>query len=91
MRLEPKTEHQKMMDAWIADVKDGQKGRTACQEATETNPEEMRPNPGEKEVIAEWQENPNEEVALHSLRACQNKRMACQEGLEARSREDGAN
>jgi hypothetical protein len=31
----------------------------------------------------ERQENPNEEVAIHSLRACQNEWTACQEVMEA--------
>jgi hypothetical protein len=48
MRLEPETEHQEKMDAWIADPNDGQKESTACQEAAEANPEKMGPNPGEK-------------------------------------------
>jgi hypothetical protein len=34
MRLEPETELQEMMDAWIADMTDGRKERTVCQEAT---------------------------------------------------------
>jgi hypothetical protein len=29
------------MDAWITDLNDGQKERTACQEAMEANPEKM--------------------------------------------------
>jgi hypothetical protein len=40
-------------------------------------------NPREKEAIVEQQEIPNEEVAIHSLKACQNKRTACQETTEA--------
>jgi hypothetical protein len=31
----------------------------------------MEPNPGEKEAIVEQQEIPNEEVVIHSLKACQ--------------------
>jgi hypothetical protein len=30
MRLEPETEHQEKMDAWIANIKDGRKERTAA-------------------------------------------------------------
>jgi hypothetical protein len=62
MRLEPKTEHQEMMDAWMADMKDDRKERTSCQEA-------MEPNPGEMETVVKQQEIPNEEEAIHSLRA----------------------
>jgi hypothetical protein len=36
---------QEKTDAWIADMKDGRKERTACQEATEANPEKMELNP----------------------------------------------
>jgi hypothetical protein len=63
MSSEPKMEHQEKMDAWIADMKDGQKETTGCQEATEANP-------GRKEAVVERQEIPNEEVAVHFLRAC---------------------
>jgi hypothetical protein len=58
-----------MMDAWIADMKDGRK-ETSCEEATQANPEKMEPNPGEKEYVVERQKIPNEEAAIHSLRAC---------------------
>jgi hypothetical protein len=43
--MEPETEHQEKMDAWIADMKDGRKERTASQEATEANPEKMEGMP----------------------------------------------
>jgi hypothetical protein len=43
MRVEPETEHQERIDAGIANMKDGRKERTACQEATEANPEKMEP------------------------------------------------
>jgi hypothetical protein len=36
----------------------------------EATPEKMEPNPGEKEAVVEQQEIPNEEAAIHSLRAC---------------------
>jgi hypothetical protein len=70
MSLETETEHQKKMDAWIADMKDGRKERMTCQEAMEANPEKMEPNPGEKEAAVEQQENPNEEVTILFLREC---------------------
>jgi hypothetical protein len=72
------------MDTWIADKKNGRKERTACQEATETNPEKTEPNPGEKEAFVERQETPNEEAAIHSLRTCRKEWTACQETTEAR-------
>jgi hypothetical protein len=56
MRVEPETEHQDKMYAWIVDMKDGRKERAACQEEMEANPEKMEPNPGEKEVVVERQE-----------------------------------
>jgi hypothetical protein len=42
----------------------------AGQETTEANLEKMELNPGEKEVVVERHENPNEDVAIRSLRAC---------------------
>jgi hypothetical protein len=70
------------MDAWIADLNDGQKERTSCQEVTEANPEKMEPNPGEKEAVVERQEIPNEEAAIHSLKDGRKDRTACQETTE---------
>jgi hypothetical protein len=82
MRLEPETEHQEKMDAWIADTKNGRKERTACQEV-EANPEKIEPNLGEQEAVVERQEIPNEKAANHSVRACRRETMACQETPEA--------
>jgi hypothetical protein len=48
MRLEPKTQHQEKMDAWMTDMKEGQKDGTACQELTKANIEKMELNPEEK-------------------------------------------
>jgi hypothetical protein len=45
--------------------------------------EKEEPNPGEKEAVVERQEMPNEEAAIHSLRACQKEMMASQETMEA--------
>jgi CRISPR/Cas system-associated exonuclease Cas4 (RecB family) len=53
----------------IVELKDGRKEKTAGQEVMEANLEKMEPNPREKEAVAERQVNPNEEVAIHSLRA----------------------
>jgi hypothetical protein len=65
----------------IVEMKDGRKERTTGQEVTEAHLE-MEPNSGEKEAETERQENPNEEVAFHSLMACRNVRTACQEVTE---------
>jgi hypothetical protein len=46
------------------DMKDGRKKRTACQEATEANPEKMEPNPEMMQSIGEHQEVPKEEPAV---------------------------
>jgi hypothetical protein len=83
MRVEPETEHQKKMAAWIADTKNDRRETTAFQEAMEASLEKMEPNPGEKEVAVGRQEIPNEEVAVHSLNACRNERTACQKATKA--------
>jgi hypothetical protein len=57
----------------IVEMKDRRNERTAGQEAMDVNHENMEPNPGEKEAATERQENPNEEVAFHSLRTCQTR------------------
>jgi hypothetical protein len=82
IRVEPETEHQEKMAAWITDTKNDRKETTACQDAMETNLEKMEPNPGEKEAVVERQEIHNEEVAIHSLRAYRNGRTACQEATK---------
>jgi hypothetical protein len=61
MRVELETEHQEKMDAWIADMKNDRKETTASQEAMEANLEKMEPNSGEKEVVVERKEIPNED------------------------------
>jgi hypothetical protein len=89
MRVEPKTEHQQeKLDAWIADMENDQKETMACQDAMEVNLEKMGQNLREKEPIVERQEIPNKEVAIHSLRACQIKRMACQEAMKANPKKE---
>jgi hypothetical protein len=55
----------------------------ACQDAMEANLEKLETDPREKGDIVEQQKIPNEEVAIHSLRACRNERTACQEAMEA--------
>jgi enterochelin esterase-like enzyme len=79
-----KAEMRSTVNAWIVDMKEDQKERTACQEVTKANPEKMEPTPGEKETIVQQQEIPNEEVAFHSLRACRNEKTACQEEIETK-------
>jgi hypothetical protein len=54
-------------------MKEDRKERTACQEVTEATPEKMEPNQGQKEATVEQQEIPNQEFAIHSLRACRNE------------------
>jgi hypothetical protein len=83
MRVEPETEHQEKMDAWLANMKNDRKETTACQNAMGANLEKMELKPGEKEAVVERQEIPKEEVAIRSLRACRNERMAFQEATEA--------
>jgi hypothetical protein len=46
-----------------ANMNDDQKEMMACQDAMEANPEKMEPNPGEDEVVVEWQEVPKEVAA----------------------------
>jgi hypothetical protein len=82
MRLDPKRNIEKMYIC-IADMIDGRKEQTACQEDRETNPEKMDLNSGEQAAVVERQEIPNEEVAVHSMRACRSQRTACQEATEA--------
>jgi hypothetical protein len=72
------------MDACMADIKNDRKETTACQDAMEDSLEIMEPNPGGNEAVVERRETLNEEVAVHTLRACRNETMACQETMEAR-------
>jgi hypothetical protein len=37
----------------------------------------MEPNKGGKEAVAERQEIPNEEAAIHSMKACRKEMMPC--------------
>jgi hypothetical protein len=80
-------------------LKDDQEGMTSAQKVyreklmalfganqgeKKANPEQMEPNPGEKEAVETRQETPNEEVAIQPLTICQDERTACQETTEAR-------
>jgi hypothetical protein len=67
------------MDAWIANMKDDREETTAYQYAKETSIKKMEPNSGEKEAVEERQKIPNEEDAVHSLRACRSEKAASQE------------
>jgi hypothetical protein len=55
-------------DAWIANIKDALKIKTACQEVTRANPEKIEPNLVEVETVVEQHDIPNEEVEVHSQR-----------------------
>jgi hypothetical protein len=55
----------------------------ACQYEIEASIKKMEPNPGEKETAVERQEIPNEEVAVHSPRACRSETAVSQEATEA--------
>jgi hypothetical protein len=49
----------------------------------EASIKKMEPNSGEKETVVERQKIPNEEVAIHSPRACRNETTtACHEATE---------
>jgi hypothetical protein len=54
------------------------------QVTTEACLDSQKSDAGGKGTVAERQKNRNEEVAIHSLRACREDRMACQETMEAR-------
>jgi hypothetical protein len=56
--MEPQTEYQEKMDAWIADMNDGRKERTACQEAMEANPEKTEPNPEMMQSVGSIKRSP---------------------------------
>jgi hypothetical protein len=64
-----------------ADMKACQE-KTPCQDAMEANLKKMEPNPGEKEAVLERQVIANEEVVIHSLKACRNERTAPKEANE---------
>jgi hypothetical protein len=81
--VEPEMEHQKKKVAWIVDMTNDWKEMTACQDAVEANLEKLEQNLGAKGAVVERQKIPNEEDAIHSLRACQIERMVCQETMKA--------
>jgi hypothetical protein len=49
----------------------------------EASIKKIEPNSGEKEAVVEQQKIPNEEVSVHSPRACQSKTAASRETTEA--------
>jgi hypothetical protein len=61
------------MDAWIANRKNDRKETTACHNEMKARIKKMKPNSEEKETAVERQKIPNEEVAVHSLRACRSE------------------
>jgi hypothetical protein len=52
------------MNAWMANMNDGRKERTACHEATEADTEKTEHNPVMMQSIGEHQEVPKEEAAV---------------------------
>jgi hypothetical protein len=70
------------MDAWITNMKDDREETTACQYEMETSLKNMEPNSGEKKAVVKRQKISNEEVAVHSLRACRSETAASQEATE---------
>jgi hypothetical protein len=78
-------EMRSMVDAWITDIKDASKKTMDRLPRCEgTNPEKMEPNSGEREAVMDRQEIPNEEVAVHSQRACRSETAASQEDTETK-------
>jgi hypothetical protein len=65
------------MDAFVT-------SRSDDREVTMSFQEKMEPNVGEKEAVVERQENSNEEVAIHSLKACRSETAAFQEATETK-------
>jgi hypothetical protein len=63
-------------------MKDDREETTAYQYAMDTSLNKMEPNLGEKEAVVEGQKIPNEEVTIHSPRACRNKTTACHKATE---------
>jgi hypothetical protein len=62
-----------MYDKRMETRRDDRKESTACQDAVE----------GSIKAVVEWQKIPNEEVAVHSLRAYRSKAVASQGAAEA--------
>jgi hypothetical protein len=75
---------QEKMDTCVANMKDDRKETTACHDEIVASIKKIEPNLGAKEAIAEWQKISNEEVAIHSLRACQSETAASQEDMETK-------
>jgi hypothetical protein len=71
------------MDAWIAKRKNNGKETTVCHNEMGASIKKMEPNSGEVEAVVGRQKIPNEEVAVHSLRACRSETVASQETTEA--------
>jgi hypothetical protein len=71
-----------IVDAWMTDVNDDRKETTACQDAMEGSLKKIESHSGEKEAIVERQKISNEEVSVHSLRACQRETAASKEATE---------
>jgi hypothetical protein len=61
------------MDAWLEEMRDSQNEMMACHEAMEAYPEKMKANPKEMESVAEHQDVPNEEAAVETIVALQDR------------------
>jgi hypothetical protein len=78
-----------IVDAWMTDMNNDRKETMYCQETTachnemEVNIKKMEPNLREKGAVVERRKIPNEEIAVHSLRACRSETTAAQEASEA--------
>jgi hypothetical protein len=68
--------YEEKMDAWIGNRKKDPKETKACHNEMKASIKKMEPNSGEKKAVVERQKIPNEEVAVHSLRACRSETAA---------------
>jgi hypothetical protein len=57
----------------MVEIKDARKEMTACQDSMKANIVKM-------EAAVEWQETPNEDVAIYSLRECRKETMPRNDG-----------
>jgi hypothetical protein len=69
-----KEEIRSIVDAWMTYMNEDRNETTACHDAMEGSIKKMEPNSGEKEAVVERQEISNEEVVIHSLKACRSDR-----------------
>jgi hypothetical protein len=74
------------MELERAQIKDGRKERTACQEASEANLEKMETNPEMMQSIGEHQEVPKEEAAVRSSGALKKRHRDRNQAAERRQK-----